>query len=104
MSSLSSLYGDLSRYRTLLSNVNQLSRIVGNASDALTPAVSKISSCFEIDEVSADAKQISDAMDNLKNQKNYLSSKAIPAIERKISEIEREIEELESEEDDEISA
>ncbi len=102
MSSLSSLYRDLRRYQNLLSDVRHLSGIVGQAEDALDPAVSTISSCFEIDDDSADAKQIVNNRDKLNNHKIYLTGTAAPAIERKISQLEREIEELESEDDDDV--
>ena len=98
MSSLSSLYGDLRYYQKLLSDTYSLSGTVGQAIDALDPAISKIDSCFQIDEVSADLKQISNCREKLHNHKCYLSSTAIPAIERKISSIRREIEKLEEEE------
>lgn len=100
MSSLSSLYRELRRYRNLLSDVHQLSRTVNQAAIALEPAVSKIGSCYEIDEVSADKKQISNCRDRLSNHRSYLVNTAAPSIERKIASIEREIEELESEEED----
>ncbi len=99
MSSLSSLYRDLRRYRNLLGDVNHLANILDNAIDALEPAVSRMPSCFEIDEEQADAKQIANCRSKLVNHRSYLMGTASSSIERKISQIEDEIEELENEED-----
>ena len=99
MSSLSSLYRDLRRYQDLLSDIQRFSMTISQASEALEPAVSKISSCYEIDEVRADAGKISSCRERLINHKDYIIRVAVPAIERKISQIRKEIEELEKEED-----
>ncbi len=98
MSNLSSLYRELRQYENLLSEVSQLSRTVGYAAESLEPAVSKIDSSFEIDEVSADNKQISLCREQLVTHKNSLSGSISSSIESKISQIRREIEELEREE------
>lgn len=104
MSSLSSLYRDLRRYQDLLSDIQRFSMTVSQAADALGPAVSKISSCFEIDEVTTDVGQISNFKERLTNHTNYIIKIAVPSIEGKISLIRREIEELEKEEEEKLMA
>ena len=99
MSSLSSLYRDLRRYQDLLSDIQRFSMTISQAAEALDPAVSKISSCYEIDEVTADGNGISSCRDRLANHKDYIIKTAVPSIERKISDIKKEIEELEAEEE-----
>lgn len=99
MSSLSSLYRDLRRYQDLLSDIQCFSMTISQAFEALEPAVSKIGSCYEIDEVTADNGEITSCRDRLANHKDYIIKTAVPSIERKISDIKREIEELEAEEE-----
>ncbi len=99
MSSLSSLYRDLRRYQDLMSDIQRLSMTISQAADAIDPAISKISSCYEIDEVTADVGQLSNCRERLSNHKNYIIKVAVPSIEEKISKIRKEIEELESTEE-----
>lgn len=104
MSNLSSLYRDLRRYQDLISDIQRFSMTISQAAESLDLAISKISSCYEIDEVTADVGQISNCRDRLSNHKDYILKVAVPSIENKISQIKREIEELEKEEEERLIA
>lgn len=103
MASLSSLYRLLSKYQNLLYESQQMVNILVRAIDDLEPAATKIESCYSINEMSADIKQIANCRNKIESNKDFLKNTAIPAINRKIEQIQREIEELESAEEEEIS-
>lgn len=100
MASLDSLYRLLRKYRNLLYETEQMADILVRAIDDLEPAVTKIESCYSIDEMSADLNKIANCRENIESNKDFLKKTAIPAINRKIEQIQREIEKLESEEEE----
>lgn len=91
MASLSDLYSDLRRYRSLSSSVSQVISNLTNSINNLEPASSNIASYYSIDEMSADLKRVISVRNELIQKKNLLSGPVMSAIESKISRIQTDI-------------
>lgn len=91
MASLSDLYSDLRRYRSLSSSVSQVISNLTNSINNLEPASSNIASYYSIDEMSADLKKVISVRNELIQKKNLLSGPVMSAIESKISRIQTDI-------------